>query len=75
MFTVYGKPNCVNCDKVKTLLNAADLEYLYIDVTQDQNSFDFLMSKGLKSLPQVWDKQGNHYQDVESVREAVFELM
>lgn len=75
MFTVYGKPSCVNCDKVKSLLDGADLEYIYIDVTQDQNSFDFLVSKGLKSLPQVWDKQGNHYPTVDAVREVVFDLM
>lgn len=75
MFVVYGKPNCINCDKAKAMLNSAGFEFDYVDVTKDQKAFDRLSALGLKSLPQVWDKNNVHYPTVEDLREAIIEMM
>lgn len=75
MFVVYGKPNCINCDKAKAMLNNAGFEFDYVDVTKDQKAFDRLSVMGLKSLPQIWDKNDVHYPTVEDLREAIIEMM
>ena len=53
MITVYTKPACVQCDATKRLLDKLNLEYSTIDITEDTEAFDLVISKGFKSAPVV----------------------
>lgn len=55
-FVVYGKPNCIYCDKVKMLLDIKSKEYDYIDVTKDDNASEMFIEKGFRSFPQIFQE-------------------
>ena len=38
--TVYGKPNCMQCDYTKKHLDRMGLEYQSVDVTTDQQALE-----------------------------------
>ena len=63
MYTVYSKPNCPDCEAAKNTLNSHDLPFEVIDITQNQEGFDKLMSQGLRKLPQVF-KQDTYIGDL-----------
>ena len=54
MFFIYGKPNCVECDKAKNMLAAYDKVYVYVDIMQNKAAFDKINAMNVKSLPQVF---------------------
>jgi len=51
--TVYGKPNCPNCDKVKTWLNEHGIQFDYYDVTLDAAALNRIKVEGYQQLPVV----------------------
>jgi len=51
--TVYTKPSCVQCDATKRLLTKLNLEFDTVDITEDQDAFDMIISKGFKAAPVV----------------------
>ena len=54
MIVVYGKDNCVFCEKAKDLLQSKGLSYEYIDVYEDDDALVMFQEKGLKTVPQIW---------------------
>jgi glutaredoxin len=63
MITIYGKPNCPQCDQAKSLVHGIGQEFLYIelDVGQDQTDDRTYISRGdllslfpgARSVPQI----------------------
>jgi glutaredoxin-like protein NrdH len=51
--TVYSKPNCVQCTATKTYLTNKGIDFNTVDITQDLDSFDLVVSKGFMSAPVV----------------------
>lgn len=51
---IYGKPNCPNCDTLKTELEINAIPYNYIDVTEDSESYAMLISENFRSVPQIF---------------------
>lgn len=51
--TVYGKPNCMQCDFTKKHLDRMGLEYQSGDVTTDQQALDEVQQMGFHGLPVV----------------------
>ncbi len=51
--TVYTKPSCVQCDQTKRFLDKSKIDYLTIDITENQEAFDKIISMGFKSAPVV----------------------
>ena len=51
--TVYGKPNCMQCDFTKKHLDRMGLEYKTVDVTTDQQALDEVQQMGFHGLPVV----------------------
>ena len=49
--TVYGKPNCVQCNFTKQYLDNHGIEYREIDVTQDEEAYNELKMNGYQSVP------------------------
>ena len=52
MYTVYGKPNCPWCDRVKNLLEGEDVRY--VDLSIDSEALSYIKSQGFKTVPQVF---------------------
>lgn len=60
--TVYGKPNCHNCDMTKRFLKSKEIDFEYIDVTIDQGALDAIRVHGYQQLPVVSvDNFANHF--------------
>ncbi len=57
--TVYTKPNCVQCDATKRLMDKLDIAYSTVDITQDTEAFDKIVSMGFKAAPVVITDDGS----------------
>lgn len=53
MTVVYTKPNCVQCEQTKKMLDKNGVEYTTVDITQDQEAYDKVVSMGFMSAPVV----------------------
>lgn len=51
--TVYTKPDCMQCDMTKRLMDREGIEYSSIDVTIDSEALDLVKSLGYLSMPVV----------------------
>lgn len=51
--TVYTKPSCVQCDQTKRFLDKSKIDYSTVDITEDQEAFDKIISLGFKAAPVV----------------------
>ena len=51
--TVYTKPDCVQCDSTKRVLDRAGIEYETIDLTQDAEAMEYVRNLGFSSAPVV----------------------
>ena len=51
--TVYTKPACVQCNATYKALDRAGLSYEIVDITQDPEARDYVMSLGYLQAPVV----------------------
>ncbi|MDY6049978.1 MAG: glutaredoxin-like protein NrdH [Corynebacterium sp.] len=51
--TVYTKPACMQCNATKRALDKAGVSYDVIDITQDNEARDYVMSLGYLQAPVV----------------------
>lgn len=51
--TVYSKPSCVQCNATYRALQKNDIDYTVIDVTEDQEAFERVVSMGYQQVPVV----------------------
>ena len=51
--TVYSKPACVQCTATTRALDARGLDYQLIDLTQDADAMEMVMSLGYRQAPVV----------------------
>lgn len=51
--TVYSKPACVQCNATVRALDKAGIDYSIIDITQDEQARDYVMSLGYLQAPIV----------------------
>ncbi len=55
MYKIFAKPACLFCLKTKNLLDRKGLEYEYVDISQDENAYDFIVNySGFRTLPQIY---------------------
>jgi len=52
--TVYSKTTCPYCVQAKLLLESRDIQYVEILVDQDAEAREFILSKGHRSVPQIY---------------------
>lgn len=55
MFEVYGRNNCVWCERAKALLNEKGLPFAYYNIEEDSKAlheFKFIF-RGAKTVPQI----------------------
>lgn len=48
---VYGQPGCQQCKTMKRHLDTKQVEYQYIDVTEDEKAMKWLDDMGYQSVP------------------------
>ena len=65
-YVVYSKPECPFCVKLKTFMGDNNISYQEIRVDLYPDEKDWLMSKGLRTVPQVFDQDGNYHGDCTS---------
>lgn len=59
MTTVYTKPSCVQCDATKRYLDKAGVEYDTVDITQNPEALDMILSMGFSAAPVVISDAGS----------------
>ena len=61
MIKVYGKRNgCGNCNIAKDMLDRNNIEYKFIDITEDEKAFELVKSLGYKQVP-IIENEGDWY--------------
>lgn len=53
VIVVYTKPECVQCEYTKKKLDEYGVCYTEIDITLDVDGRDYLISKGVRTVPFV----------------------
>ena len=48
---VYSKPNCKNCTMLKMWLDAKEIDYNEVDITQERSTLSKIREAGYSSLP------------------------
>lgn len=51
--TVYSKPQCVQCDRTKSRLDREGVDYTSVDITTDQDAYDYVSQIGYQAAPVV----------------------
>ena len=67
MFKVYGGEGCSSCKVAIMELDKRSKEYVYYDIYSDMEALEFITSKGLRGIPQIFTDTGEHiggYQDL-----------
>jgi ribonucleoside-diphosphate reductase beta chain len=64
--TIYTKPDCPFCTKLKDFLGSKGVDYVQKDVVSNPEHKEYLLGKGLKTVPQVFDSEGNYHGDCTS---------
>jgi glutaredoxin-like protein NrdH len=59
--TVYTKPACVQCDATCRALEKAGVSYDKIDVTQNAEAREYVMSLGYLAMPVVYVSPTQHW--------------
>jgi glutaredoxin len=62
MFVVVTRDQCNFCDSAKALLKGANIQYTEYNI-QTQSSkwiLDLIKKAGYTTVPQIWDRSGNH---------------
>jgi len=51
--TVYTKPDCMQCDMTKRLMDREGIAYSSVDVTEDAEAMELVRGMGYLSMPVV----------------------
>lgn len=51
--TLYGKPNCQQCNMTQKYMDSHGIPYLKVDITEDQAAYDHVTSLGYLQAPVV----------------------
>lgn len=70
MIKIYSQPNCAHCNILKNELKNNNIEFEDINIIEDSNARDEIISQGLRFVPVI--KIGEKYiQGVDKVREIL----
>ncbi|AQX18048.1 ribonucleoside-diphosphate reductase class Ib glutaredoxin subunit [Bartonella sp. CDC_skunk] len=53
MITIYSKPSCVQCDATCRAFDAKGIDYNVIDISCDEQAYNFVQSLGYRQVPVV----------------------
>ena len=55
MLTVYTKNNCSFCMMAKSLLENKGIDFETINIEEDEDARDFVISEGHRTMPQIYE--------------------
>lgn len=55
MLTVYTKNNCSFCMMAKSLLENKNIEFQTINIEENEDARDFIISEGHRTMPQIYE--------------------
>lgn len=61
MTTVYTKPNCVQCDMTKRLMDKIGISYTTVDIVENPEELDKLIAMGYRAAPVVMTEEGESW--------------
>ena len=61
MYTIYTQDLCGYCTLAKRLLEQKGHKYKEINISQNESAKRFLKGNGLKTVPQIFYPDGEHY--------------
>lgn len=61
MTVVYTKPQCVQCDMTKRLMDRIGVEYTTIDISKNPEELEKLIAMGYRSAPVVVASNGESW--------------
>lgn len=50
---VYTQPSCSQCEQTKRFLSVKEVPFEVVDITEDAEAFEFVVSLGYRSVPVV----------------------
>jgi glutaredoxin len=54
MYTIWGRPNCIWCERAKTLLTNEGIPFEYVELTQSSlDLWNFTFPHNPKTVPQI----------------------
>ena len=54
MLTIYSKNNCPFCVMAKNYLQSKNINFLEVNIEQDQEAREFIQRQGLRTVPQIF---------------------
>lgn len=69
MYTIWGRPDCIRCERAKKFLEDVGEDYNYITLDTSNSLEFFEKTKGRKTVPQVFDPSGGHIGGYEALIE------
>lgn len=54
MITIYSKNNCPYCVQAKNFLKQKNINFKEINIEQDEEARNFIMSEGHRTVPQIY---------------------
>ena len=54
MITIYSKTECAFCVQAKNILESHDIPFKEVNIEENDESREFLMNKGHRSVPQIY---------------------
>lgn len=70
MYIVYGKQGCYYCTLAEQLLGQFNKEFQYIDIEEDMDALDLIVSNGFKTVPQIY-LDGEHIGGYEDLKKQL----
>lgn len=61
MVTVYTKPQCIQCDMTKRLMDKIGVKYQTVDIIENPSELDRLIELGYRAAPVVITADGDSW--------------
>ena len=56
MIKIYTRTVCPYCDQAKALLDSKGINYEAVNIEDDADARNFLVTQGLRSVPQIYEQ-------------------
>jgi glutaredoxin-like protein NrdH len=58
---LYSKPGCVQCNSSERKFKKENIEYVKIDITQDEDAYNRVVELGYAQVPVIETEDGDHW--------------
>ena len=60
VYILVGRVDCPHCSSAMGLLRDNRIEVQYYSLNDSKWVLDLFKKSGIKTVPQIWDREGNH---------------